>query len=202
MNPIRSEFGDIDIYLFDQLQKGTFLDCKKIVDLGCGRGRNLHYFIKHGYDVWGIDASPAAISEVRSLALELNSDFPVDQLIHADLDNYAPFEKESFDLVICSAVLHFAKDEEHFDEMIRAAWSLLKPGGYFFARLASEIGIEDLIIPLGNRRFILPDGTERFLVDEDMILDYNRKLNAKPYEFLKTTLVQNSRSMTTWCIQK
>lgn len=202
MNPIRSEFGDIDIYLFDQLQKGTFLDCKKIVDLGCGRGRNLHYFIKHGYDVWGIDASPAAISEVRSLALELNSDFPVDQLIHADLDNYVPFKKESFDLVICSAVLHFAKDEEHFDEMILSAWSLLKPGGYFFARLASEIGIEDLIIPLGNRRFILPDGTERFLVDEDMILDYNRKLQAKPYEFLKTTLVQNSRSMTTWCIQK
>jgi tellurite methyltransferase len=202
MNPIRSEFGDIDIYLFDQLQKGTFLGCKKIVDLGCGRGRNLHYFIKYGYDVWGIDASPAAISEVRSLALELNSDFPVDQLIHADLDNSVPFEKESFDLVICSAVLHFAKDEAHFEEMLMAAWSLLKPEGFFFARLASEIGVEDLVIPLENRRFILPDGTERFLVDEEMILEYNKKLNAKPYEFLKTTQVQNLRSMTTWCIQK
>lgn len=113
-----------------------------------------------------------------------------------------PFGEEYFDLLICSAVLHFAKNEMHFKEMLLTMWKVIKPGGFFFARLASDIGIEELISPLGNGRYLLPDGTERFLVNEQTLLNYTKELNGFLYEPVKTTNVQNLRCMTTWCLQK
>ncbi len=69
-------------------------------------------------------------------------------------------------------------------------------------RLASDIGIENLVIDAGNRRYFLPDGSERFLVNEQMLLHYTNKLNGELYEPIKTTNVQNLRCMTTWCLKK
>jgi hypothetical protein len=87
--------------------------------------------------------------------------------------------------------------------MVHSLWRVLKPGGYFFARLASDIGIENLVKPVdNNNRFLLPDGSERFLVDEQILLRYGFALNGTLYEPIKTTNVQNLRCMTTWCLQK
>jgi tellurite methyltransferase len=112
-----------------------------------------------------------------------------------------PFTDAAFDLVICSAVLHFAKDVQHFDTMLRTMFRVLKPGGYFFARLASDIGLAHLIKPLGNDRYLLPDGSERFLVNEEVLVKYTNQFGVL-YEPIKTTNVQNMRCMTTWCVQK
>jgi len=86
--------------------------------------------------------------------------------------------------------------------MLHSMWRVLKPGGYFFARLASDIGIESLVQNLGNGRYLLPDGSERFLVNEEMLLGYTQMLNGHLHEPIKTTNVQNLRCMTTWCLQK
>jgi len=112
-----------------------------------------------------------------------------------------PYTDATFDLIICSAVLHFAKDASHFDSMLGSMFRVLKPGGYFFARLASDIGIEHLVKPLGNDRYLLPDGSERFLVNEEVLLKYTNQFGVL-YEPIKTTNVQNMRCMTTWCVQK
>ena len=173
-----------------------------MADLGCGKGRNLIYFLKNGHEVYGIDSNPDAIREVQSLAAGLNTKAATEQFIVGNIDRNLPFENGSFDLVICNAVLHFAKDKTHFEEMLKAAWSLLKPGGYLFARLATDIGIKNLVMPLPDGRFLLPDGSERYLLSVEMIAKYNLELNATAYEPLKTTVVDNLRSMTSWCLQK
>jgi tellurite methyltransferase len=108
----------------------------------------------------------------------------------------------SFDLVICNAVLHFAESQAHFEQMLFAAFRLLKPGGFFFVRLASDIGIEKLVKPLGNGRYLLPDESERFLVSQEMLLHYTKQLKAQLAEPIKTTNVQNLRCMTTWCLTR
>lgn len=194
-------YGNIDIYLFDQLMKGRYEDCRKVMDVGCGGGRNLVYFLNNGFEVYGIDPDVAAIHTVRALSESLAPD---NSLMNFRVSNAEdmPFGKEYFDLVICSAVLHFARNKIHFREMLLAAWSVIKPGGYFFARLASDIGIEHLIEHSGNGRYLLPDGTERFLVNEQILLNYSEELNGYLYEPVKTTNVQNLRCMTTWCLQK
>jgi SAM-dependent methyltransferase len=200
-NNLHETFGNIDIYLFDQLLKGRFDDCKKIVDVGCGYGRNIVYFLRNSFEVFGIDQSAEAIDEVRRLSKELHPANDIENFKVGFVEDL-PFEDEAFDLAICSAVLHFAKDHNHFDVMLRSIWKVLRPGGFLFARLASDIGIETRVKHLGAGRYHLPDGSDRYLVNEHFLLDYTEKLNGQLFEPIKTTNVQNMRCMTTWCVQK
>ena len=72
-----------------------------------------------------------------------------------------------------------------------------------FSRLASSIALEHLVLQdLGNGRYHLPDGSDRFLVNEPLLLYYTNALNGELYEPLKTTQVQNLRCMTIWCVLK
>lgn len=200
-NNLQQLYGNIDIYLFDQLLKGRFDNCRNILDAGCGGGRNLVYFLQNGFEVYGIDPNPNAIQAVKELAKTLAPGMAANNFKVAAAEDL-PFDDNSFDLVISSAVLHFAANKDHFEAMLRSMWRVLKPGGYLFTRLASDIGIETLVQSTGNGRYLLPDGSERFLVNQQMLLDQTRELNGQLFEPIKTTNVQNLRCMTTWCLQK
>jgi len=198
---LRETFGDIDIYLFDQLLKGTYSNCNRVLDAGCGTGRNLMYFLKNGYQAYGIDSSAEAIAQLQVSAEQFSAAAGKDRFQVSLVENM-PFENEKFDLVISSAVMHFAESLKHFEAMLEEMWRVLKPGGYFFCRLSSDIGIESSVHFIGNGRYIIPDGSERFLVNQEMLIRITNKLGAALHEPLKTTNVQNMRSMTTWCIKK
>jgi tellurite methyltransferase len=198
---LREHFGNIDIYLFDQLLKGRITPSMSLLDAGCGDGRNLIYFLRHGFDVHAVDSNPQSIQQVRLLASSLASDLPSQNFLVADVAEM-PLPSEKFDLVISSAVLHFANDDQHFERMLDEMWRVLKVGGMLFARLASSIGIEKLVKPTGRGRYWLPDGTERFLVDEEMLAAASDRLRARQVEPLKTTNVENLRCMTTWVVGK
>lgn len=199
-NP-HEHFGGIDIYLFDQLLKGRFAPNMRVLDAGCGGGRNLVYFMRAGYSLHGVDQSNTAIAQVRALACELAPQLPPENF-RVEPVEHTSFDDASFDAVISSAVLHFAREEEHWRSMVREMWRVLKPGGIFFARLASSIGLEDKIQSLGGRRFHLPDGSDRFLVDAALLEETTARLNGVWLEPLKTVLVHNQRSMSNWCLRK
>ena len=194
-------FGQIDIYLFDQLLKGRITPRMRLLDAGCGGGRNLIYFLRCGFDVCGVDQSREAIAQVRATASALAPQLSVDNFRVEPVEQMS-FPDESFDVVISSAVLHFARDEEQWGTMIMEMWRVLKPGGIFFARLASSIGIEEKIKWIEGRRYHLPDGSDRFLVDEQILLLTTASLGGDWLESLKTVVVHNMRSMTTWCLRK
>lgn len=181
--------------------KGRFDSCRTLLDVGCGGGRNLRYFLQNEMQVYGIDQHPQAIDEVKKLSSELSANHHAERFQVA-LAEEMPFEDNTFDCILCNAVLHFAKDRPHFDAMLLSIWRVLKPKGFLFVRLASEIGIEHLITSLGNGRYRLPDGSERYLVNETMLLDYAKTLNGSLCEYIKTTNVQHFRCMTTWCLYK
>ena len=195
------QFGNIDIYLFDQLQKGRLDRAVNVLDAGCGGGRNLVYLLKNGFNVFATDAAPKAIEQVRALAATLAPDLPLGNFPVVPVEKM-PFDDQQFDFVVSNAVLHFARDGQHFDAMLTEMWRVLREGGILFARLASSIGIADRVQPLGNGRYRLPDGSERFLVDEAMLLEMTNRLNASLLDPIKTTNVQNLRCMTTWCVRK
>jgi tellurite methyltransferase len=198
---LRQHFGNIDIYLFDQLLKGRITPPMSLLDAGCGDGRNLIYFLRHNFDVFAVDSNPQLIQQVRLLASRLAPNLPSQNFLIADVADM-PLPGEKFDLVISSAVLHFANDEQHFGRMLDEMWRVLKAGGILFARLASSIGIEKLVKPTGRGRYLLPDGTERFLVDEEILTAATERLRGVRLERLKTTNVENLRCMTTWVVGK
>jgi tellurite methyltransferase len=201
MSSLQERFGQIDIYLFDQLLRGRVPAGARILDAGCGAGRNLVYLLREGYEVYGVDADPQAVEQVRRLAATLAPAIPGSNF-RAEAIEEISFPHAFADVVISSAVLHFARDEDHFQAMVRGTWRVLKPGGLLFCRLASSIGMERQIEPLGGRRFLLPDGSERYLVDPLLLETLTAELGGRLADPLKTTVVQNQRSMTTWVVRK
>lgn len=206
---LQSWFGSIDIYLFDQLLKGRFVPGMRLLDAGCGSGRNLHYFLRNGYDICGVDESEEAIAQTRRLASALGQQSSVESSGEGPSNNFRvepvdrmSFPDSSFDVVLSSAVLHFARDERQWHAMMNEMWRVLKPGGIFFARLASIIGMEAKVELIEGRRYHLPDGSDRFLVDEVMLMQVTESLGGEFLEPIKTVVVQNMRAMTTWVLRK
>lgn len=201
MPTLQDQFGQIDIYVFDQLLRGRIAPGMRVLDAGCGDGRNLVYLLRAGYDVFGVDASPMSIDRVRRLSSNLAPRLPADNF------RVEPIEEMTFpdgfaDVVLSSAVLHFARDDAEFSAMLRGTWRVLKPGGMLVCRLASSIGIEQQIQVVSGRRCLLPDGSERYLVDAPMLMALTNEIGGELLDPLKTTIVQNQRSMTTWIVRK
>jgi SAM-dependent methyltransferase len=167
---------------------------------GCGDGRNLAYLLRCGLECLGVDADPVAIARMRERARRIASSAPPSRFQVADLARL-PYRSGCMDAVICSAVLHFARDEAHWRDMVDEMWRVLAPGGLLFARLASTIGLQRLA---GSEpgRVRLPDGTERFVVTERFLLDSTRRLGGRLLDPIKTTNVQEMRAMTTWVAEK
>jgi tellurite methyltransferase len=200
---LQEQFGPIDIYLFDQILRGRITKADRILDAGCGVGRNLVYFLREGYDVFGVDGDPDVIEEARALARQLAPARPPDAFRAEPLE-HVTFPESFATVVISSAVLHFARDEAQFEAMLAGTWRLLASGGMLFCRLASTIGLESRIERLGasGRRHRLPDGTTRYLVDEPLLMDLTHRLGGRLLDPIKTTVVQDQRSMTTWVVRK
>ena len=201
MPSIKEQFGDIDIYLFDQLLRGRITPGMRILDAGCGNGRNLVYLLKEGYEIFGADADPQSIRDVRGLAASSAPALPANNFRVEAIERMS-FPDAFADVVLSSAVLHFAHNDEHFRAMLEGAWRALKPAGLLFCRLASSIGIEGQIHRLAGRRHLLPDGSERYLVDEALLFQLTAELGGELLDPLKTTVVQGQRAMTTWVVRK
>ncbi len=198
---LQDQFGQLDIYLFDQLLRGRIPAGSRILDAGCGSGRNLLYFLREGYEVFGTDWDPLAIEDTRRLAATFAPALPVTNF-HLETVEAMSFPDAFATTVLLSAVLHFARDEKHFRAMLFGAWRVLEAGGVLFCRLASSIGMESQVRLVSGRRYLLPDGSERFLADEKLLLNLTAELGGELLDPLKTTVVQNQRAMTTWVVRK
>jgi len=201
MTTLLDQFGGIDIYVFDQLLRGRIKPGMRVLDAGCGSGRNIVYLMKNGYEVFGVDTDPRAVAEARRLAA-FSSSAPAPDNFRLESVEAMSFPDGFADVVLSSAVLHFARDDVHFKAMLGSMWRVLKPGGLFFCRLASSIGMERQIERVEGRTFKLPDGSERYLVDAAVLVKLTAELGGRLIDPLKTTVVQDQRAMTTWVIRK
>lgn len=198
---LQEQFGQIDIYLFDQLLKGRITPGMRILDAGCGAGRNIVYFLREGYDVCGADVNAESVASVRALARTLAPALP-EQNFRVEPVERMSFDDACADVMISNTVLHLAADDAQFERMLLGTWRVLKPGGLFFSRLASTIGMESQFERIEGRRYRSPDGGERYLVDEALLIALAQRLGGELADPLKTTIVQNQRAMTTWVLRK
>jgi SAM-dependent methyltransferase len=196
---IQEQFGRIDIYVFDQILRGNIAPGMRVLDAGCGYGRNLVHLLREGCEIFAVDLDRDGVEHVRRLSASLGTGLPEENFQVAPIEQI-PFPDAFADVVICNSVLHFARDEEHFRAMLAELWRVLRPGGMLFCRLGSRIGME---FERGRGgRFLVGDGSEWFLADEDMLMALTEEMNSVLVDPLKTTIVQDYRCMTTWVQRK
>jgi SAM-dependent methyltransferase len=196
---LQEQFGQIDIYVFDQILRGNITPEMRVLDAGCGYGRNLVYLLREGCEVFALDANSEGVEHVRALARELAPQLPAENFRVGAIEKM-DFPDAFADVVMCSSVLHFARDEQHFLVMVSELWRVLRPGGMLFCRLGSRIGMD--FERVWNHIYRIGDGSEWFLVDEAMLLRMTEQMNGLLVDPLKTTIVQDFRCMTTWVVRK
>ncbi len=196
---LQEQFGQIDIYVFDQILRGNIAPGMRVLDAGCGYGRNLVHLLREGCEVFALDASEEGVEHVRQLAAMLAPQLPAENFQVGAIERMG-FPDGFADVVICNSVLHFARDEQHFLAMVEELWRVVRPGGMLFCRLGSRIGM-DFERVRGNV-YRIADGSEWFLVDESVLLRMTDQMNGLLVDPLKTTIVQDYRCMTTWVVRK
>jgi SAM-dependent methyltransferase len=196
---VQEQFGQIDIYVFDQILRGNIAPGMRVLDAGCGYGRNLVHLLREGCEIFAIDENAEAVEHVQALAAELAPNLPASNFRVGPIEKMQ-FDDDFADVVICNSVLHFAQDEAHFLAMVDELWRVLRPGGMLFCRLGSRIGMD--FKRLRGNVFQINDGSEWFLVDEGALMQMTQQWNAVMVDPLKTTIVQDYRCMTTWVLRK
>jgi SAM-dependent methyltransferase len=196
---VQEQFGQIDIYVFDQILRGNITPQMRVLDAGCGYGRNLVYLLREGCEVFALDANAEGVEHVRALARELAPQLPAENFRVGAIEQM-DFPDAFADVVMCSSVLHFARDEQHFLAMVSELWRVLRPGGMLFCRLGSRIGMD--FERVRSHIYRIGDGSEWFLVDESVLLRMTEQMNGLLVDPLKTTIVQDFRCMTTWVVRK
>jgi tellurite methyltransferase len=194
---IQQLVGNTDIYLLDQIIKDRYGKNDRVLDAGCGNGRNLHWFIINHIECYGVDMAPFAIDQ-----LKLQYPFLPDDRLQTTVVENLPFADEFFDHVVSSAVMHFANGFNQFTTMFTELARVLKPGGTLFIRMASNIGIENLVVSISAGVYNIPDGSTRFLLTKPLL---EKLLKDHPFELiepLKTVNVADIRCMTTLVLQK
>src|SRR5271154_79029 len=164
---LEEQFGKIDIYVFDQILRGNITPGMRVLDAGCGYGRNLVYLLRAGCEVFAVDANPEGIEHVRQLAAQLAPGLPAENFRVGAIERM-DLPDDFADVVLCNSVLHFARDQEQFLTMVEELWRVLRPGGLLFCRLGSRIGMD--FERVRDNVFIVGDGSKWFLVDEQMLL--------------------------------
>ena len=194
---IQKEINRIDLYLLDQILKGRYISGDKILDAGCGTGRNIAHFIDDDFSVVGIDKDSELIDELnRKYSDKNNVEFQVSEL------ETLPFDDNSFDHIICNAVLHFATSTNQFYKMLDEMYRVLKPGGSLFIRMTSVFGIENKIELLSEGVYRIPDGSIRFLLTENLLKELMISFKLEFIEPLKTVNVNSVRCMSNLILRK
>jgi len=197
MNQLAHLLGHTDVYLLDQIMKGRYAPSDVLLDAGAGAGRNLHWFVQQGFMVFGTDRDPIAVEHLRHCYPTL-----LDDHFQVALVENLPFPDAFFHHILSCAVLHFAENPVHFEQMFGEMIRVLKPGGSLFIRVATDVGLEDKIIPLGNGRFHLRDGTDRYLLTRPVLETCIRRYRLHWLEPFKTVLVDDLRSMAVLVLGK
>lgn len=188
------EIKGMDIYLLDQFLKDRLAKNTKLLDAGCGAGRNIYWLLLNGYNVSAYDPNPDSIVPIKNR-------FPDLKFKQGAIED-RPFQNQEFDFIICNAVLHFANDHTHFHQLFDGLVKSLARYGILFIRMTSNIGLESIVQIEENGRCRLPDLSDRYLITRKLIDDLCAYHSLELIEPVKTIKVEELRSMTTIVLQK
>lgn len=198
---LNKELGNIDLYWLDFILKGHLPTDAKILDAGCGEGRNIMYCLKNGMNVFGIDQNPEAIRFVKLIAKQYQQDNTEARFQLMKLDSIR-FPDDAFDTVLCSAVLHFAESTDHFNKMLSELFRVVKMGGKLVIRTMSDAYLAEGVQAGENGVYVFPEGQKRFIVSADTFVEHCRLSGFRLIEPYKEVKVKNRHTMGTFFLER
>lgn len=189
---LNSALGNADLILIDQILKNRFHKHMRILDAGCGEGRNMIYFIKNDFKIYGIDNNADAVKMAKLYGKSLNKNYEVEQIQNFAIEKN-PFPDEFFDAIICINVLHSAKNQNEFFLSLEQLLRILKSGGILFLSLQSQIGVKSDRQQDDQNFYLLT----KVAIEEILRYDY-----LKTIENTKTILIDDNKSHTYLFLKK
>jgi len=157
---------------------------KKILDLGCGNGKNSIYIADQGIgnEIVGIDISETALKHAVTLAQEKNQENKEARVkfIKQNIGSPLPFPDSDFDIVLDVTSSNSLNENER-EIYLKETHRVLKSGGYIFIRTLCKDGDQNaknlLKTNHGKEKdtYIMPEFglTERVFSKEDFIATYS-----------------------------
>jgi trans-aconitate methyltransferase len=103
----------------------------RVLDLGCGDGALTAAVAARGFDVLGLDASPAQVAAARARGLE------------AEVGDGERLDFErAFDAILSNAALHWMRDQR---AVLAGVWRALRPGGCFVGELGGAGNVASVV---------------------------------------------------------
>ncbi|MGB3619021.1 MAG: class I SAM-dependent methyltransferase [Catalinimonas sp.] len=192
--------GDIDPAWLEQLLRGRVRPGDRLLDAGCGMGRNLIYPLRAGVEVWGVDTSEDDIAYLRRQASAAWC-LPADRFRTEALEALS-FPDEHFDAVCCSLVMHFARDDAHFAAMLGELWRVLRPGGFLYVRTAVADHLPEGWRALGGNRYVAPGGRSAWYLPVAAMLSAWGESRRATAAYLSLTYAPGERGVATWTCSK
>lgn len=192
---IKRGIGNTDIYLLDQILKGRIQKGDRVLDAGCGGGRNLKLLLDNNFEFAAFDSNKTRIELLKKKFPKHNNSFHQSSIEDFQCD-------VKFNFIICNAVLHFADNHKHFQVMFGSLVDLLTPKGILFIRMTSNIGIENTVKEIEQGVHEIPDGSIRYLLTRPLL---ERLIIEHQLEFIdpfKTVNVDDKRCMSTLVLRK
>ena len=185
----------MDLFLMDLILKGKIPSNARVLDVGCGEGRNGIHFIQQGHEYhgWDIDSSKLKLLEYLAKTFDAShAHFKIQDIRSAEADRF-------FDFIICSRMLHFAESKVDFLLMWEKLSGQLKRGGILYVSMDSIID-NDLWKKLEHGKIKFPDARIHFALTSDIYEEI--KKGFEEIEPLKTLVYHNKRAQSFLCFKK
>lgn len=159
----------------------------RILDMGCGDGRNLQLLLDLGFEVHASEISPAIVSGLEALAHELQ--WPVRFAV--GLNANLLYTDHYFDYMLCCASCYYLDGSMNWPEVRAELARVIRPGGLLIANFPDE---ENFILANSIRQ---PDGSLLITSDPYGLRNGSRFMAAKNAEEIIELLSPQFRVMST-----
>jgi len=167
---------------------------RKVLDLGCGAGRNTQFLFESDFEVFACDYYEGMVKATRNRLLKLGQDknLALQRVIKASMLNL-PYKNNFFDVVLSNGVFHNVSDLEEMETALKEASRVLRKNGYLCFNLFSSNYVDPTLEKVDDDIFLTKEGLSMALISRKEFVNIGGKFNLVP----EGDIIEYEREVTT-----